>query len=124
MRPHGQNDSHAKLESWVARAEALCAGESAAAAEISHGYVNLQLGPCGLQLCCTTRSCLRSNAANRQGALAHCHTQTGRYGRLYSRRLDATTLVSSSLSSFFDRRWPLLLCLSTNYNQVLEVRVT
>jgi hypothetical protein len=32
MRPHGQNNSHAQLESWVARAEALCAGESAAAA--------------------------------------------------------------------------------------------
>ena len=26
------------------------------------------------------------------GALAHCHTQTGRYGRLYSRRIEATLL--------------------------------
>jgi hypothetical protein len=38
MRRYGKKDSHDQLESWVTRAEALCAGESAAAAG-THGIL-------------------------------------------------------------------------------------
>ena len=37
-----------------------------------------------------TPSVLGRDAANGQGALAHLHTQTGRYGQPYSRRTGAT----------------------------------
>lgn len=40
MRPHGQNNLHAQLESWVVWAEALGTGESATAAvDRGHGIL-------------------------------------------------------------------------------------